>query len=144
MPSQQPNSPAETGDAKFVNGEIPASLPVPHGAASVGRLSIRPEGELRLRSRLVLCLEGELDVDTAAELRECLATLAARSEGGLLLLDLSGITFCDSACLYTLLGIRRTLPLAGIEVVYTNMSAVVRAAAGRAGLISLLGLHEDL
>ncbi|MFJ5999910.1 STAS domain-containing protein [Streptomyces sp. NPDC092370] len=85
---------------------------------------------------------GELDVDTAAELREYLAVLAARSTGGLLVLDLSGIIFCDSACLYTLLGIRQTMPLAGIEVVYRPVSPVVHAAAGRAGLTAHLGLRD--
>ncbi|MEU4656820.1 STAS domain-containing protein [Streptomyces sp. NPDC023723] len=89
-----------------------------------------------------LRLEGELDVDTAAELREELAAFAARTTVGLLVLDLSGVTFSDPASLYTLLGIRRTLPLAGIEVLLTEASAVVRAAAARAGLTTHLGLDK--
>ncbi|MGW0571493.1 STAS domain-containing protein [Streptomyces tauricus] len=94
--------------------------------------------------RLELYLAGELDADTSPRLREDLAVLAARSAGGLLVLDLSGITFCDSAGLYTLLGIRQTLPVAGVEVMLTQAGAVIRAAAGKAGLTAHLSLRDDL
>jgi anti-anti-sigma factor len=91
-----------------------------------------------------LYLVGELDIDTAPRLREDLAALASRSAGGLLVLNLSGITFCDSTGLYTLLGIRQTLPLAGIDVSFTQVGAVVRTAAERAGLTTHLALRHDL
>lgn len=68
--------------------------------------------------------------------------LAAHSAGGLLVLDLWGITFCDYPGLYTLLGIRRTLPLAGIDVQFTRASGVLRATAERAGLTTQLALGD--
>lgn len=83
---------------------------------------------------------GELDADTATGLRENLAALVARSSGGLLVLCLSGITFCDTAGLYALLGIRRTLPLADVDVLFTGASAELRAVAARAGLADQLAL----
>ncbi|MEU9395393.1 STAS domain-containing protein [Streptomyces sp. NPDC048324] len=88
-------------------------------------------------------LVGELDADTAPALRETLAAFAARSSGGPLVLDLSGITFCDTAGLYTLLGLRQALPLAGVDVILTGAGAELRAGATRAGLLSQLGLGED-
>ncbi|MET7451674.1 STAS domain-containing protein [Streptomyces sp. NPDC005574] len=90
-----------------------------------------------------LRLAGELDGDTSAELREKLSVFAARSSGGLLVLNLSGITFCDSVSLYTLLAIRQALPLAGIEVRLAEPSAVTRAAAKRVGLTADLALPDD-
>jgi anti-anti-sigma factor len=104
------------------------------------RLSIRPGVEGDLSSPLTLHLTGELDVDTAAGLRESLAVLAGRFEGGALVLDLSGVTFCDPASLYTLLGIRQALPLAGVEVSFSHASAVTLAAADRVGLVERLNL----
>ncbi|MFE5207708.1 STAS domain-containing protein [Streptomyces sp. NPDC056600] len=128
---------------------MPPSRPVPHGDAADGIPSWRYElsstaGATRLRVRsgtghdpstgLRLLLDGELDVDTAVGLREDLTLLAARATATSLVLDLSGVTFCDLASLYTLLGIYRTLPLAGVDVRLVEPSAAVRTAARRAGL----------
>ncbi|MET9563793.1 STAS domain-containing protein [Streptomyces tauricus] len=88
-----------------------------------------------------LYLAGELDADTSPRLRENLAELVGCSAGGLLVVNLSGITFCDSAGLYTLLGIRETLPLAGVEVVFTQASTVMRTAAEKAALTAHLSLR---
>ncbi|MFI2040492.1 STAS domain-containing protein [Streptomyces bottropensis] len=125
-----------------MSGDERTLLQEPQEAASLSRLSVRRELGGRLPPRLELHLGGELDADTAPGLREDLAVLAARSTEGLLVLDLSGITFCDSAGLYTLLGIRQTLPLADIEVLFTRASAVLRAAADQAGLTIHLALQD--
>lgn len=58
------------------------------------------------------------------------------------MLNLSGITFCDTPGLYTLLAIRQTLPLADIDVLFTSASAVLRTAADRAGLTTHLALED--
>ncbi|MDH6229273.1 anti-anti-sigma factor [Streptomyces sp. MJP52] len=136
---------------------MPPSHPVPHDKAADGAPPCRGEpswtgGATRLRVRsetgddpspvLRLLLDGELDVDTAAALREDLTVLAARSTVPSLVLDLSGVTFCDLASLYTLLGICRTLPLVGIEVRLVEPSAAVRTAARRAGLATDLNLDR--
>ncbi|MFJ1735655.1 STAS domain-containing protein [Streptomyces sp. NPDC088254] len=141
MPPSQPDpQDDEAVDAAPVGGHE-SNLPhEPHGAASSSRLSVRRESGGRLPPRLELHLAGELDADTAHALREHLAILAAHSTGGLLVLNLSGITFCDHPGLYTLLGIRRTLPLAGIDVQFTRASGALRAAAERAGLTAQLAL----
>ncbi|MFE9687179.1 STAS domain-containing protein [Streptomyces sp. NPDC006285] len=140
MRPRRPTSHDEAADAVFVGGEEAGPLWEPSTEAWPPRLSGRLEHK-RLPSRLELYLEGELDADTSPRLRENLAVLAERSASGLLVLDLSGITFCDSAGLYTLLGVRQVLPLAGIEVVFTQSSTVMRAAAGKAGLTVHLSLR---
>ncbi|MEW2265485.1 STAS domain-containing protein [Streptomyces sp. NPDC047853] len=134
---------------------MPPSHPVPRDEAADGvppprealsrtrcatRLRVRFEtgrGPSRVRH---LLLDGELDVDTAAALRDDLAVLAARSSAASLVLNLSGVTFCDLASLYTLRGICQTLPLVGVDVRLVEPSAAVRTAARRAGATADLGL----
>ncbi len=143
MPPPHPNSQDDTTTGAAAAGvDRSASLQEPLKSASSSRLSVRRKGGGHLPPRLELYLAGELDADTAHALREYLAVLAARSSGGLLVLDLSGITFCDFPGLYTLLGIRRTLPLADIDVEFTRASMVLRAAAERAGLTTDLALGD--
>ncbi|MET7378300.1 STAS domain-containing protein [Streptomyces sp. NPDC005526] len=132
----------ETAGAALSGGDEWTLLQEPRKVVSSSRLSVRRESGGRLPPRLELHLAGELDADTAHALREYLAVLAARSTGGLLVLNLSGITFCDYPGLYTLLGIRRTLPLADIDVEFTRASVVLRAAAERAGLTTHLALGD--
>ncbi|MDN3270423.1 STAS domain-containing protein [Streptomyces sp. MA15] len=136
---------------------MPPSRPVPHDKAADGVPPRRHEpfrtgGATRLRVRsgtghgpssvLRLLLDGELDADTAATLRDDLAVLSARSAVASLVLDLSGVTFCDLASLYTLRGICRTLPLAGVDVRLVEPSAAVRTAARRAGLATDLDVDR--
>ncbi|WP_331733397.1 STAS domain-containing protein (plasmid) [Streptomyces sp. NBC_00080] len=141
MPPPQPEpQDDETAGAALAGGDGSTLPQEPQEAASSSRLSVRRESGGSLPPRLELRLAGELDADTAHALREHLAVLAAHSAGGLLVLDLSGITFCDYPGLYTLLSIRRTLPLAGIDVRFTRASGVLRATAERAGLTTHLAL----
>lgn len=141
MPPSQPNpQDDETVGAAPTGGDEPDLPHEPYEAASSSRLSVRRESGGRLPPRLELHLAGELDADTAHALREHLALLAAHSTGGLLVLNLSSTTFCDYPGLYTLLSIRRTLPLAGIDVQFTRASGALRAAAERAGLTTRLAL----
>ncbi|MFG2576374.1 STAS domain-containing protein [Streptomyces sp. NPDC048481] len=68
--------------------------------------------------------------------------MAAHATGGVLVLNLSGVMFCDTAGLYTLLAIRQTLPVAGVDVSLTQAGAVLRAAADRAGLTEQLAFGD--
>ncbi|WP_329416564.1 STAS domain-containing protein [Streptomyces sp. NBC_00704] len=128
--------------AEVVGGDDPSRLREPSETAVPSRLSVRREDGGRLPPRLVLHFAGDLDVDTAFALRENLTVLAAHATGGVLVLNLSGITFCDTAGLYTLLAIRQTLPVAGVDVSLTQASAVLRAAADRAGLTGQLAFRD--
>jgi ABC-type transporter Mla MlaB component len=67
-----------------------------------------PGLEIRREQRegaTLLCVAGELDISGAARLDEEIAAAAAAC--GSLVLDLSGVTFCDSSGLAVLLRARR-------------------------------------
>ncbi|MBX9359941.1 STAS domain-containing protein [Streptomyces sp. WAC04114] len=140
MPPPEPAPHDETATSGPSRDDRAPHEPAGHHGKS--RLAVRPEIGERFPPVLELRLEGELDTDTSAGLRESLSVTAARSAGGLLILNLSAVTFCDVASLYTLLSIRQTLPLAGIDVVFTEPSAVTRAAARKAGLTGALALPQ--
>ncbi|WP_413759538.1 STAS domain-containing protein [Streptomyces sp. MMBL 11-3] len=90
----------------------------------------------------VVLLAGELDTVTSADLREAVTGLAARrTRPARLVLDLSGVTYCDNASLYTLLGICHALGMVGITVVITGTAAVVREALHRNRLAERLPMQ---
>ena len=67
---------------------------------------------------------GELDAFTVGHFREALAELASKPR---LIIDMSGVSFIDSAGLGALIGgIRRTRELGGEVVVSCNRPSIVR------------------
>ncbi|KUF15126.1 STAS domain-containing protein [Streptomyces silvensis] len=95
------------------------------------------------RSAAVICLSGELDFDTVTLLREEIVQVAAHPEGRRrLLLELSAVTYCDNAGLFTLLGMCRALDAVGIAVGIIETGVVVDAAIHRAGLEKQLPLRR--
>jgi anti-sigma B factor antagonist len=75
-------------------------------------------------STATLAVSGEVDLESASQLRE--AALAALSERpGSLHIDLSGVTFMDSTGLHVLLATRRRAALTGVQVVVTQRSRTV-------------------
>ncbi|MFJ8955332.1 STAS domain-containing protein [Streptomyces sp. NPDC102381] len=82
---------------------------------------------------VVLQLAGELDYLTAPTLCDTVAHLMAAGHRHLFL-DLSAITWCDNASLYTLLGIRTALQHADGTLTVTATSPAIRQALTRTGL----------
>ncbi|MDQ1035352.1 anti-anti-sigma factor [Streptomyces sp. V3I8] len=81
------------------------------------------------RAVATVALTGELDVSTSSDLRETVSLLAAQPARPVrLCLDLTGVTHCDNASLYTLLGICQALDLTGITVTITAASPTVLTA----------------
>ncbi|MGW0608825.1 STAS domain-containing protein [Streptomyces sp. NPDC002644] len=146
MPPSHP-VPHDAGDGRPASGGVPPGQGGlrgdPFRTAGTARLRVRPAPGHEHAPAVRLLLDGELDRDTAATLREDLAVLAARSSAHAVTLDLSGVTFCDLASLYTLLSVRRTMPLLGVEVRLAEPSAAVRTAARRADLVTELGLDAE-
>ncbi|MGW0537183.1 STAS domain-containing protein [Streptomyces sp. NPDC003032] len=92
----------------------------------------------------MVALTGELDFSTSADLREAVTLLATRPETrGRLVLDLSGVTYCDSASLYTLLGICQALYPVGITVTLTAASPEVWACIRRNALEERFPVEAD-
>ena len=84
--------------------------------------------------RLTICqLDGELDLSTICQFRE---TVAGIAPGSRLLIDMSGVTFLDSAGLGALVGtIRRSREFGGDVAVTCNRHVLVR-------LLSTVGLDR--
>jgi anti-anti-sigma factor len=99
--------------------------------ATRGPVRVPPQASLSVLSRpacTIVRLEGELDIATVPTLRERL--LGVLSPGvRLLIIDLSGVSFCDVAGLAVLIGTQRRATARGI---------VVRLAAPRPQLAKLL------
>ncbi|MFD7663737.1 STAS domain-containing protein [Streptomyces sp. NPDC059788] len=98
-----------------------------------------PDSRLTVRSRTGsgdetdLQLAGELDVRTVGLLREATVT-HLKTGHRRLRLDLSGITWCDNASLYTLLGVRGAVHAAQGHLELTAASETVNRALARTGV----------
>ncbi|WP_447034937.1 STAS domain-containing protein [Streptomyces sp. DSM 118878] len=85
------------------------------------------------RHRVLLRLGGELDFATVPTLCGTVVDLMADGHRHLRL-NLSAITWCDNASLYTLLGIRSALENADGSLALIEASPAVRRALDRTGL----------
>ncbi|QXJ22283.1 STAS domain-containing protein [Actinomadura graeca] len=70
----------------------------------------------RLEEHTVIAIIGELDIASTPSLRERLNT-ALRNVGPRVVIDLSGVTFCDASGLALLVGARRRAEPAGTTMV---------------------------
>ena len=96
-----------------------------------GPAQVPAEASLSVLSRpglTIARLEGDLDIATAPPLREHLLSVLSRGVR-LLIIDLSGVSFCDAAGLAVLIGTQRHARARGI---------IVRLAAPRPQLAKLL------
>ncbi|MEV8319964.1 STAS domain-containing protein [Streptomyces sp. NPDC059900] len=86
---------------------------------------------------LTLVLSGELDVVNVGKLSD---TVVYELETGRrhLLIDLTGVTWCDAGSLFTLLGMRHAAGHAGGSLTLTAASDCVHEALGLARLAELL------
>ncbi|WP_327668118.1 MULTISPECIES: STAS domain-containing protein [unclassified Streptomyces] len=82
---------------------------------------------------VILRLAGELDYLTAPTLCDTVARIMAAGHRHLFL-DLSAIVWCDSASLYTLLGIRSALQDADGSLTVTAASPAIHHALDSTGL----------
>ncbi|MCM1966644.1 STAS domain-containing protein [Streptomyces sp. G1] len=91
----------------------------------------------------VLALAGELDHDTAEPLRAAIE--AARAGGGQrLLLDFSGLGFCDSTGLNVLLHGRLAVRESGGSLELIGLHQPVERMLHITGVIGLFPLHPDV
>lgn len=90
---------------------------------------------------LLLALDGELDVLNVGKLSD---TVVDALEAGRrhLLVDLTGVTWCDAGSLYTLLGMRHAAIHAGGSLTLTAASDCVHETLDRVRLRGLLPFVE--
>jgi len=83
----------------------------------------------RLPGHTVLAICGELDIATTADLRDQIAVLLKDTTAPVII-DLSGVSFCDAAGLALLVGAQRRAKLHGLTLVLAaprqNMSKLLR------------------
>jgi anti-anti-sigma factor len=89
---------------------------------------------------VVLHVAGDLDMATVPELRAAVEDAAAAPR---VVVDLSGLTFCDSTGLALLLETRKAAAAAGREVVVRNPSEPFRRVAELVRLDEVLGIRAE-
>lgn len=80
--------------------------------------------ELRGPSDVVLTLTGELDIATAPQLRAAVERVQTDpATSGRVVLDLAGVTFCDSQGLSVLIALNHKASATGHHLVLANLGA---------------------
>ncbi|WP_049565352.1 STAS domain-containing protein [Nonomuraea sp. SBT364] len=84
----------------------------------------------------VLSLSGELDIAVAAELRQCMAEAIASAEPPRVVVDLKGVSFCDSSGLSVLLSGLSGAEAAGGALVLCELHPRLKR------VLNVTGLHR--
>jgi len=103
----------------------------------------RPELSIsvqRTPSEAVVGLTGEIDLSTAPRLSNTIAELLAEAPARVVL-DMSGVTFCDSQGLGTLVVLSRKATLAHSCLVLTNVGDFLLRVLDITGLRPALMIH---
>jgi anti-sigma B factor antagonist len=87
-------------------------------------------------------LRGEIDVDTAHEVREAIAALLAKSRPSRIELNLRLVGFIDSVGISALVSGRQTAEVSGVKLVVTEPSRFVHRQLWVTGLLGLFGAPE--
>jgi anti-sigma B factor antagonist len=95
------------------------------------------------RSAVVLEFDGEIDLHTGPVAREALRDVPLR-DGDLLVLDLGGVTVCDSTGISILVAARNRAEAAGAGIVLTTVPGHVARRLHIVGLESVLPVHPSV
>jgi anti-anti-sigma factor len=91
----------------------------------------------------VLALDGELDLATAGELSDALQAQHQRGRAAILL-DLSSLSFCDSAGLRVFVKARRQAEEDGGSFAIASPTAIVRRVLEVSGLADVFGTYPTI
>ncbi|MDU2066819.1 MAG: anti-sigma factor antagonist [Sporomusaceae bacterium] len=92
--------------------------------------------------KIVVRLEGELDLLTVKDFRDAVDSFLNSRKGSQLILNLSGLTFIDSSGIGALLGRYKKAQLLGGCVAVTNVQPQVRRILECSGLVQLFLNYE--
>jgi anti-anti-sigma factor len=98
--------------------------------------STRPEGAAEISP------SGEIDVDTAHEVREAVAAVLAKARPARIELNLRRVSFIDSVGISALVAGFQTAEVSGIRLVVTQPSRFVHRQLWMTGLLGLFGAPE--
>ncbi len=108
-----------------------------HDSSRVRLLSRRQSGHT------VIAVRGELDIATTASLRDRILIML-KDTTSLVIVDLSGVTFCDASGLALLVGIRRRAALHGLTVTLAAPRPNVAKLLRVTGLNRAFTVHPTL
>jgi len=91
----------------------------------------------------VLELRGEIDFASADAWRDIIARCLAEMRPPVLVLDLSGVSFADSAGVALLLFAKQRCNQAGAELELRNVASPVMRVLDMTGVRRILGLEES-
>ena len=105
--------------------------------------------ELRVSSRsqgdhIVLALAGEIDLYTAPRLQSELTSALSGNKSVQIVVDMSGVEFCDSTGMNVLLAAHRVATERGGELTLAAPRPSVRKILEVTGLQSVFTIHDDL
>ncbi len=87
-------------------------------------------------------LRGEIDVDTAGEVRDAVAEVLTHSRPAQIKLNLRLVTFIDSVGISALVAGFQTAQVSGVKLVVTEPSRFVHRQLWITGLLGLFGAPE--
>jgi anti-sigma B factor antagonist len=108
-----------------------------------------PHVELRVSSRsqgdhTIVTLAGEIDLYTAPRLQTELLAAMGSADPALVVVDMSGVEFCDSTGMNVLLAAHRQACERGGDLALAAPRAPVRKILEVTGLSSVFTVHDDL
>ncbi len=86
--------------------------------------------------------EGEIDVDTAFEVREAVAGVLAKGRPSRIELNMRRVTFIDSVGISAMVGGFQMAEVSGVKLVVTEPSRFVHRQLWVTGLLGLFGAPE--
>ena len=98
--------------------------------------SVSPDGVVEIAPR------GEIDVDTAHEVREAIAGVLAKSRPNRIELNMRLVTFIDSVGISAMVAGFQTAEVSGVKLVVTEPSRFVHRQLWVTGLLGLFGAPE--
>jgi anti-sigma B factor antagonist len=97
----------------------------------------------RRGTTIVVAVAGDVDIQTAPQLRECLDALVADGRMAVVV-DLAGVNFLDSSALGVLIAVQRQLIDAGGELRLARPRPHVRKIFGITRLTEVVPLFDDM
>jgi anti-sigma B factor antagonist len=91
---------------------------------------------------LVVHVSGEVEFTTAGELRDRAIAAALAAARPRLVLDLAGVSFCDSSGLSVLVGIWKAVHAQGGQLALAQVPERCRIILTRTGLASFMEMHD--
>ncbi|MER5335483.1 STAS domain-containing protein [Micromonospora sp. NPDC002717] len=98
--------------------------------------SVMPGGVIEIAPR------GEIDVDTAYEVREAIAEVLAKGHPSRIELNMRLVTFIDSVGISAMVAGFQTAEVSGVKLVVTEPSRFVHRQLWVTGLLGLFGAPE--